>query len=69
MGILPNFNGTLCHDHWKPYYKYPCLHSLCNAHHLRELTRAFEQDDQQWAHFLIGLNESVQKSGGKLESD
>jgi transposase len=42
---------------------------LCNAHHLRELTRAFEQDDQQWAHFLIGLNESVQKSGGKLESD
>jgi transposase len=73
MGVLPNFNGTLCHDHWKPYYKYSCLHSLCNAHHLRELTRAFEQDDQKWAQamhlFLTKLNESVKKSGGKLEDD
>ena len=23
-GILPKFNGTLCHDHWKPYYLYIC---------------------------------------------
>jgi transposase len=34
----------------KPDYHYTgCLHSLCNAHHLRELERAFEQDGQQWA--------------------
>jgi transposase len=46
IGILPNFNGTLCHDHWKPYYKYDCNHSLCNAHHLRELTCAYEKDEQ-----------------------
>jgi transposase len=29
MGILPFFNGVLCHDHWKPYYRYeapiPCV--------------------------------------------
>jgi transposase len=41
---------VLCHDHWKPYYRYDgCLHQLCNAHHSRELTRSFEQDGQQWA--------------------
>jgi len=22
IGIIPSFNGTLIHDHWKPYYKY-----------------------------------------------
>ena len=21
-GVLPLFNGILCHDHWKPYYQY-----------------------------------------------
>ena len=41
MGVLPLFCGVLCHDHWKPYYRYStCVHSLCNAHHLRELERA-----------------------------
>jgi len=44
MGILPFFKGVLCHDHWKPYYHYDCIHALCNAHHLRELERAWEQD-------------------------
>jgi len=37
-GVIPK--GILCHDHWKPYYSYSCTHSLCNAHHLRELERA-----------------------------
>ena len=42
IGILFLFKGVLCHDHWKPYLKYVCLHALCNAHHLRELERAWE---------------------------
>ena len=52
-GILPEFKGTACHDHWKPYYTYTqCQHALCNAHHLRELERAYEQDGQQWAYAM-----------------
>jgi transposase len=70
IDILPQFNGVMCHDHWKPYYRYECLHSLCNAHHLRELTRAYEQDNQAWAEeirvFLVKLNQEVDKAGGLL---
>lgn len=72
MNILPNFKGVLCHDHWKPYYQYDkCLHALCNAHHLRELTRAHEQDGQQWASNMKALleqvNEAVHNSGSSLK--
>ncbi len=63
MGVLPQFKGVLCHDHWKPYYKYPCTHSLCNAHHLRELERAWEQDGQKWAKQM--LNSKVHKTKKK----
>ena len=66
MGILPNYKGTVCHDHWKPYYTYDFTHALCNAHHLRELERAFEQDDQKWAEkmktLLNAINEEVKKT-------
>ena len=56
MGILEKYGGILCHDHWKPYYKFKnFLHSLCNAHHLRELERAYEQDKQTWAKKLSDL--------------
>lgn len=43
--ILPFFKGTLIHDHWKPYFIYQCIHAFYNAHHLRELQRAYEQDN------------------------
>jgi len=70
MGILPAYGGILCHDHWKPYYRYDCTHALCNAHHLRELECAYEQDKQQWAkltgNLLVEINKTVNKAGGKL---
>lgn len=70
INLLPRYNGILCHDHWKPYYKYDCTHSLCNAHHLRELTRAWEQDKQAWAHdmkqLLEKMNSAVNQAGGVL---
>jgi transposase len=62
MGVLPNFKGILCHDHWKPYYKFDCTHALCNAHHIRELTRAWEQDSQNWAKRLKELLEKINRA-------
>ena len=62
MGIIPEFKGVLCHDHWKPYFKYDCEHSLCNAHHLRELERAFEQDGQQWAKNMKSLLSEINQA-------
>ena len=72
MGILSRFKGILCHDHWKPYYKFDCTHVLCNAHHLRELERAWEQDGQKWAQKLKNLletiNRKVTEAGGTLDA-
>ena len=70
-GVLPVFQGILVHDHWKPYYRYdPITHALCNAHHLRELERAWEQDNKQWAKrmkaLLIEIDDAVTAAGGKL---
>lgn len=55
LGILLNFKGTLIHDGWKPYRALNCLHGLCNAHHLRELTYVFEELKQDWAEDMILL--------------
>jgi len=73
IGIIPNFHGILCHDHWKPYYTYKCTHALCNAHHLRELTRAEEQDNQVWAKdvklLLLKIKNDVDKNAGILDEN
>jgi transposase len=70
MGVLPHFKGILCHDHWKAYFKIACQHVLCNAHHLRELERAWEQDKQKWARdiriLLLQINMAVDDAGGQL---
>lgn len=70
MNVLPRFTGILCHDHWKPYFQLNCLHALCNAHHLRELTYAEEQDQQGWAkpmrELLLDIEQAVKTQGGAL---
>lgn len=74
IGILPQFRGILCHDHLKAYYTYThCAHSLCNAHHLRELEGVWEEDNkQQWAKEMKALleetNRAVKDAGGLLET-
>jgi transposase len=68
IGILPNFRGTLIHDHWKPYYTYQhCQHALCNAHHIRELQWVIDNHAQYtWAksmqELLHEINEAVNKT-------
>lgn len=74
MAVLPSFSGVLCHDHWKPYYKLTaCHHSLCNAHHLRELEFASEKDGQPWAKevqaLLTHICEATHKAGGVLAEE
>ncbi|MCP4703508.1 MAG: IS66 family transposase [candidate division Zixibacteria bacterium] len=72
IGVLSSFKGVLCHDHWKPYFRYDCTHALCNAHHIRELTRSWEQDGQQWAldmkELLETINHKVIDAGGALNA-
>jgi transposase len=57
IGVLPKFRGKAIHDAWAPYYSFEdCIHFLCNAHHLRELTFVFEQHHEKWAgrmHVLL----------------
>lgn len=74
MDILPHFKGTLCHDHWKPYYRLDqCDHSLCNAHHERELTWSIEQDKQQWAQkfldLLFKIKDKTEESEGVMHAN
>lgn len=74
MGVLPEYKGRLCHDHWKAYYRYENItHVLCNAHHLRELERVIEEENHVWAkvmkEFLLTVNEEVKASGGVLPGE
>ena len=71
MGVLELFHGRLGHDHWKTYFQFDCIHFLCNAHHLRELERAWVQDGQWWAMkmqlLLLEIRDATTKVGGCLD--
>ena len=78
MGILPFYTGIAKHDFWKSYFKYLlCGHSLCNDHHLRELTWVDENENQAWAgqmkdllkDALAAVNEAKDNSGTRLEME
>ena len=53
IGIIPQYRGVLVHDHWASYFKYSCIHAVCGAHLVRELTRVVEQSQNSWAKDMI----------------
>jgi transposase len=66
MGILPEFEGIGVHDGLKSYRQYEFTHSLCNAHHLRELVFITERYQQSWAEemycLLVKMNRQVDRA-------
>ncbi len=57
FSILPHYRGRLVHDELSAYWRYGREHILCNAHHLRELIFADEEEHQPWAKDLKRLLE------------
>ena len=55
MQILPRFKGTMVHDFWASYFRYPSRHALCNAHLLRELNGISENYQHRWSEELHAL--------------
>ena len=74
LGLLAGVRGTLVHDGLAGYKHLDCAHSLCNAHHLRELTFVHEQSSDKvfngWAQEMKGLlvqaKREVAQAGGPL---
>ena len=74
IGIVPRVLGTLVHDGLRSYKQLDCAHSLCNAHHLRELVyvhdslneKAFDDWAGQMMETLLQGKKEVDALGGPL---
>jgi transposase len=55
IGILPKFMGIAVHDRWSSYLDFPCRHSLCGAHLLRDLQGIVENHKEKWAEEMKTL--------------
>ena len=59
LGLLQGIKGVLVHDGLISYKGLDCTHSLCNAHHIRELVYVHEQENEKiwdsWAQEMIDL--------------
>jgi transposase len=62
-GILPYFLGVATHDAWASYFAFPCAHSLCNAHLLREgsALSKFYKESALWMDPILSWLLSVKK--------
>src|SRR5215472_700137 len=55
IGVLPQYQGRAMHDRWQSYDHYPCAHSVCGAHLLRDRLFMVEQEKQPWAQAMYKL--------------
>jgi transposase len=56
LSQLGDIQGVVVHDHWKPYFQLNGVsHSLCNAHHLRELKALSTIEHEGWATAMTRL--------------
>lgn len=75
LGLLQGVKGVLVHDGLMAYKALTCSHSLCNAHHIRELVYVHEQEGERiwdaWAQEMIDLRlqalRQVDAAAGSLE--
>jgi transposase len=69
IGILPDFEGTMVHDHWKPYYTFTnCTHAECNAHNMRILKGISENFGHIWAVDMGSLLIDIKRDVDSLKS-
>jgi transposase len=63
IGIWPRYQGRSMRDRWASYDRYRCLHSLCGAHVVRDLTYEHDHQGQAWAgelkEVLLGMHEAA----------
>lgn len=69
--VLPEFKNWAVHDCWSSYFKFTnCLHAICGAHILRELT-ALQEKNIRWAvlfkTYLLALYHLSNKGTTKLK--
>ena len=64
IGFLPTYEGVAVHDGCESYTdaRYPCDHSLCCAHLLRDLTFVEEEESQEWAGKFKRLLRAMKKA-------
>lgn len=55
IGIWPRFRGRAMRDRWASYDHYPCAHSICGAHVVRDCVYVSEQEQQTWAAEMADL--------------
>ena len=68
--ILPNYKGSIVHDHWHCYFSYQQVkHGLCNVHHLRELKYVYEQEKSMWAKDMTDLLLRAKKMVEKVKGE
>jgi len=56
INVIPRYSGVMIHDFWSSYLTYDhCVHGMCGAHIVRELTAIQEANGYQWAKNIKAL--------------